>query len=50
MIHSILRTAEKAVEASLHVSLKVVEHVAGTNQEPSTEEPRPDDQPEIRDD
>jgi hypothetical protein len=50
MIQRILKTAEKAVEASVYGSLKVVEHVVGTNVEPSTEAPQPDDQPEIPDD
>jgi hypothetical protein len=50
MIQRIVKTAEKAVEASVRGSLKVVEHLVGTKEEPPIEEPQPDDQPDIPDD
>ena len=49
MLHTIIKTAEKAVSASVHSSLKFVELVVRDKEVPPAAEPRPDDQPDIPD-
>lgn len=50
MLHTIIKTAEKAVSPSVQGSLKIVELMVGKEEAPPTAEPRPDDQPDIPDD